>query len=590
MNSSSLRTSRPYRSRASSLEAPLHRTPLSIAVAVAAAVACGNSAQAATKTWNNSGTDWNTSANWTGGSPGSSDIAQFNSTFSNQPSLSASTSVGGIWATTGLGQDVTIGGASTLTLAKTTVNSQANTVVYLDVNRDLTFTAPVAFGSGSIITNNSTGTISFGVGTSISGNDAVNGNNASGVVAFNSLTNSGTLTINTSGTVRFVGTNTGGVTLSGGTLDISSGATFAGAVSSAVGTIVTTTAASGTATLTHANNGAVTLNGTVQDGATAALAISKTNNVLTLTGNNTYSGGTTISGATLQIGHNSALGSGSVTTVNTATIQSDSASARTVANAFNLGGNTSFGSTTAGSLSLATVSLGGTSRTFAVANTTSISDLQSGSTTAGAVVLTKGSLTGNTGTGTLNLTGGTFNGRFAINAGTLLVNTDLSAGSGVSTVASGATVGGSGTLGGDWTINGNLSPGNSPGPLAVENNLTINNGSTYLFEGGDLVTVGGTLDLNDNWTLSLGRGLMDGGSVTIFTFAALAASPDLVPTFDIANLGFAPTGSLSLSQVGNSIVLNGVSVAVVPEPSSVMLVLGSAGALLWTGRLRRRIL
>jgi hypothetical protein len=112
------------------------------------------------------------------------------------------------------------------------------------------------------------------------------------------------------------------------------------------------------------------------------------------------------------------------------------------------------------------------------------------------------------------------------------------------------------------------------GTLAFGSNLSLSNGSTYAFQGGDLVTVAGALTLTDNWTLSL-SGLVDGGSVTVFTFGTLAASPDLVPTFDISQLGFTPTGPLSLSVVGNTVVLNGLQA--VPEPGTYALLFVAGG-------------
>src|SRR5205823_12214014 len=51
------------------------------------------SAQAANRTWNNSGTDFNAGASWGGTPPGSSDIAVFNVAAITQPNLSASLTI-----------------------------------------------------------------------------------------------------------------------------------------------------------------------------------------------------------------------------------------------------------------------------------------------------------------------------------------------------------------------------------------------------------------------------------------------------------------------------------------------------------------
>jgi fibronectin-binding autotransporter adhesin len=185
-------------------------------------------------------------------------------------------------------------------------------------------------------------------------------------------------------------------------------------------------------------------------------------------------------------------------------------------------------------------------------------------------------------TGTWILSGdNTYDGTTTVTAGTLIINGNSSTALGAVTVGVNGTIGGIGTVGGNTNLNGTLSPGQSPGTLTFAGNLAVNNGSTYFFEAGDLTNVLGILDLNDNWTLALGTGFQDGGMVTIFNYASLAATPDLVPTFNIALLGFTPTGGLTLTDTGTSIVLNGVSV--IPEPSAALL--GGLGLLLL---LRRR--
>lgn len=205
------------------------------------------------------------------------------------------------------------------------------------------------------------------------------------------------------------------------------------------------------------------------------------------------------------------------------------------------------------------------------------------------------------GAGTLTFSdANTYTGATTINAGTLsLASTGSIATSSTIDVGSGATLNvsavsgwtvgdtqtltGTGTVNGNTTIEGILSPGNSPGTLTFGDNLTVSNGATYLFEGGDLTAVSGTLGLNEHWTLALGAGFQDGGSVTLFAYGALVDSPGLVPNFDLDNLGFTPSGNLTLTNdtVNQAIVLNGISV--IPEPSAALL--GGLGLLVL---LRRR--
>ena len=222
--------------------------------------------------------------------------------------------------------------------------------------------------------------------------------------------------------------------------------------------------------------------------------------------------------------------------------------------------------------------------TRTVAGTFELGGVNTGANTVAGVISDGGGATSllKSGSGTWILGGdNTYTGATDVTGGTLIIN-GITSSTSIVSVSSGATLGGSGTVGGATTINGNLSPGTSPGTLTFSNSLTLNDGATYNFEAGDLTAVSTTLTLNNNWTLALGSGLQDGGSVLVFTYGSLAGGSDLDPTFNIDNLGFTPTGALTLSDNGSgSIFLNGVSA--IPEPSAALL-----GALGFLALLRRR--
>jgi autotransporter-associated beta strand protein len=540
----------------------------------------------AQSTWNGSGTDWNTASNWDGGLPGASAIAVFNTSFANQPSLSAPISVGAVWATNGLGQDVIIGGGSLLTLAKTTVNGQAGTAVYLDAsaNHNLTFNAPIT-ANGGTFTNNSSGVLTIAGGFNVANTNFLNGNNAAGVIALHGYEGSGNLSINTAGTVRFFGSssNNGTTTLSAGTMDLQGTVSFGSSVISEVGSVVTTTSASGTSVLVNTDNKAVTLHGAVRDGDNAVLAISKSQNTLTLSGSNSYSGGTTLGTSTsLVVGHDHALGTGGVTTTgNNVTIRSSSADARTIANRITLGGNTTFGSASTGNLYLEDVEISGSGKQIFVENAFTSIDKLTGS---GLTMQKRGA-------GILEIRNdgaSTFNGNISVTAGTLLINTNLSTTTGNSSNSAATVIGGNGTLGGNLTVNGILAPGGDALDTArftVNGNLTLGGGSESVFQINgltdgtqfDAVTVGGSLTYGGTLTLNFGFAPVVGTTFDLFDFTSRAGTSEF-SAINFVNTGYAGTFDYTTGVL---------TVTAVPEPGAITLLAAGAAAFTVFGRRRR---
>ena len=175
--------------------------------------------------------------------------------------------------------------------------------------------------------------------------------------------------------------------------------------------------------------------------------------------NNNYSGGTILNAGAINIGHNSALGSGKLS-INGGAIRSDSATARTLAMPVDLNGDVTLGdSVNTGDLTFSGAWVLTGSRqinvdTINVTNTGSIGD------GGGGFGLTKN------GTGTLNLTtANTFSGGIVHNAGTLRANNNTAFGVANSpvTLANGVTLSltalNNRTLTYDWTVNGDITLG-----------------------------------------------------------------------------------------------------------------------------------
>jgi autotransporter-associated beta strand protein len=221
---------------------------------------------------------------------------------------------------------------------------------------------------------------------------------------------------------------------------------------------------------------------------------------LTLFGSNSYSGTTAVNGGTLVSGSFTALGSGAgaLTVNNDSTLALGSYNATVGAVTLKSGSITGSGTLTGTSY---TVSSGTIAPTLAGTGVT-LTKTGAGSVTLNAAETFTGKTT--VSAGTLILGSGASLASTEINLGTRASQGTLNASAaGGITIGNGQTLAGYGTVVGNTTIasGGSLKPGNSPGILGVTGNLTLNSGSTSIFEvagsgagvGFDQVNVTGAL-------------------------------------------------------------------------------------------------
>lgn len=193
------------------------------------------------------------------------------------------------------------------------------------------------------------------------------------------------------------------------------------------------------------------------------------------------------------------------------------------------------------------------------------------------------------GAGILTLTGNkAYTGATTVAGGTLLVNGSIASSANV-TVAAGAVLGGTGTLPTTVINGGTLSPGNSPGTITVNGNLTFNAGSVYLVEvqgavadrvnvSGSgalagtlrLVPLGGAYNFATPYTLLSATGGRTGtfetvekagsfgaGVATAISYTTNTVLLTLTPN-QLATLGVsAPANAASVAAAIDSAVLNG---------------------------------
>jgi outer membrane autotransporter protein len=316
--------------------------------------------------------------------------------------------------------------------------------------------------------------------------------NASQLLVFQSNDNvfTGQLTKTGSGTLVFTGqgTGAGGIRVDAGVLSLARN-TSAGTGTLTLG--ANTTLRGRTTGIDIANN--IALDGTgvriERDFAgvnyTLSGVISGTGSLLKpqdgtidLTGNNTFTGGVTLSAGTLGVGSNTALGTAAMSAQIGTTL-------RAVAGNLNVGNNIVITQGMVASNQF-TVDTNGFNMTLSgvISTNVPVNELvQPGLTKDGA--------------GNLTLSGvNTYRGATIVNAGKLIVNGSIANTSSV-TIADGAVLGGNAAIPNLNVLNGaRLSPGNSIGVVNIAGNLTLNAGSTTVIEiqqaQSDRIIAGGT--------------------------------------------------------------------------------------------------
>jgi autotransporter-associated beta strand protein len=438
----------------------------------------------------------------------------------------AGTTAGGISVTDGaalqLQGTITIG-AEALTLNGTGISASG---ALRNISNNNTYGGPITLGATSRI-NSDSGILTLDVssGNAITGTFNLTLGGAGDITVNDPIaTSTGTLTKDGAGTLTLTAANTfsGGITLGAGTLQVNNNSsvfgtgvlTISGGTlrANANGQISTTSndhnwnssfslsrGATGSATwnfngnivlganvtVTHSDNTVYTVvNGSISDGGNnRSLTLSLGSGSLTLAGNNTYSGGTTLSAGTLAVGATAVPSTGTIR-LNGGTIQSSDATARTFSNAVTIGGDFTVGGTGDLTFSNTGASALGATRTITV---------NTGRNATFAQAFSGGGIT-KLGAGNMKLTGANTLGAVTVSAGFLTFDN----GSSTSTsFALGTSSGGvAGSLVGVSIVNGatvSTTSGGAATMFVSNGSMTVTGGpgvtSTWNLNGGDLGTV-----------------------------------------------------------------------------------------------------
>lgn len=525
---------------------PFHY-PARLVATVALLLAALPAANAANVAWTGSSSvTWATGLNWTGGAaPVATDVAVFNSaSYPFSPTATSNGFIGGLLFDSGNTGAVTI--TTGAGAARLNVNSGG---------------IQVASGSGAV----TIGTSTTG-GINLTASQSWMNNSTSLLTIIRASVDDAVTTANGTYTITINGSGSGGVNVASGLHDSTSN--------------------------------------TSNPNRNVAVIINSTGGAASFNAPGTYSGGTTLTAGTLQLGVTSVGSVGAITTsvigtgglaLNGGTLSSGSTAARTILNAITIGGDVTLGDATkTGALTFsADAAIGSSTRTL----TTASAAMFSGNIT-GTGGITKA------GSGALTLTGNnTYTGGTTVSTGTLLVNNTSGSGTGTGSllVSAGATLGGSGEIAGITTISGILAPGNSIGTLTVANDVTwdgsllsdgtanwkfelgadntadllrITGGASEFLKGSGSVFCFDFLGSTETGTFTL----VDWDS-TAFVGGGFEGTSFAATDFTYTNLGNSNTGTFQFN--GSQLQFQAI-----PEPSAGVLML-LAGTALFVLRRRR---
>jgi len=292
---------------------------------------------------------------------------------------------------------------------------------------------------------------------------------------------------------------------------------------------------------------------------------------VTLSGANTYTGGTFLDGGTLGLGV---------------------AQNGIVSGPMGASGPISFGG---GTLQYSASNTTDYSSRFSVAANQEASVNTGGQNVAFATALTSvGGSLNKTGTGNLTLAAiNTYSGGTTVNGGALLVNGSIL---GNTTVESGGTLGGTGS-GGNVEVQsgGNLEPGlMNSGP-----STGVFLASSLRWDGGGDLLFALSTTSNASSELSLGSGALEEGASGQYAFNFLGGG-EAGQTYDLVNFGstdFSNASAFTATNLGSGLSANfelsgselQVQIQTVPEPSSWAALTLGAGLLVGLRRFRRGV-